>query len=156
MGSLALYLQDLPSLAISIGDTTPAGDRAGQLAYSSTLGMIVVWNGTSWQPDGVQGFKVGVTGKTLASEKYPTTAEYAFTIAASRCTAKAGTAATASTVFTVKKNGTSIGTITFAAGATSGTFSFSNTAIAAGDFITIEGPGTPDATLADIAFTIRN
>lgn len=68
--------------------------------------------------------------------------------------AKAGTAATASTVLLLKKNGTQFGTVTFAASGTTGTFSISgDTSFAAGDLWTMEAPATADATLADVTFT---
>ncbi|ARK56315.1 hypothetical protein BOC36_24920 [Burkholderia pseudomallei] len=68
--------------------------------------------------------------------------------------AKAGTAATASTTFTLKQNGTSVGTIVFSASGTTGTVSItSSTAIASGDLLALVAPATPDTTLADIAFT---
>lgn len=67
---------------------------------------------------------------------------------------KAGTAATASTTFTLKQNGTSIGTLIFGAGSASGTVSItSSTAIASGDLLALVAPATPDTTLANIAFT---
>jgi hypothetical protein len=66
----------------------------------------------------------------------------------------AGTAATASTVFTLKQNGSSIGTITFAASGTTGTVSFASAVtFSAGDTFEIDAPATADATLANIAFT---
>jgi hypothetical protein len=69
--------------------------------------------------------------------------------------ATAGTAATASTTFNINKNGSNIGTINFGAGATTGTFTFSAAvSFAAGDLLQIVAPGTPDATLADVNFTI--
>lgn len=69
--------------------------------------------------------------------------------------AKAGTAATASTVFTIAKNGSAVGTITFGAASTTGTFSFaSNVDLVVGDLLTVTGPASPDATLADIDFTL--
>lgn len=68
--------------------------------------------------------------------------------------AKASTAATASSVFTVYKNGSSIGTFTFAASGSTATFSGAGGAVAAGDLLTIVAPGSQDATLANIAFTI--
>ena len=62
----------------------------------------------------------------------------------------AGTAATGSTTFTLKKNGSSVGTFNFAASATTPTFTVASpVSFAAGDILTIEGPGTADATLAD-------
>lgn len=69
----------------------------------------------------------------------------------------AKTAATASTTFTVKRNGTSIGTMVFAASATTATFTLTGSATnAIGDIISVEAPSTADATLADIGFTLYN
>lgn len=68
--------------------------------------------------------------------------------------AKASTAATASSVFTVYKNGSSIGTFTFAASGSTATFSGAGGSIVAGDLLTIVAPGSQDATLANIAFTL--
>jgi Iap family predicted aminopeptidase len=54
-------------------------------------------------------------------------------------------------VFTLKRNGTSIGTITFAASGTTGTFSFASSVTwAAGDLFEMDGPATADTTLANI------
>ena len=66
----------------------------------------------------------------------------------------AATAATASATFTISKNGSSIGTAVFAAGATTATITLSATSFAAGDVITIVGPATADATLANVDFTL--
>jgi hypothetical protein len=67
----------------------------------------------------------------------------------------AGTAATASTTFTIKKNGSSVGSFNFATSATTATFTMASpTTFAAGDVMTVEAPGTPDATLAQITFTL--
>lgn len=68
--------------------------------------------------------------------------------------ANADTAATASTVFSLKKNGTEFATATFAAAGTTGTFvNAADTTFAAGDVLTMVAP-TRDDTLANIAFTI--
>jgi hypothetical protein len=67
----------------------------------------------------------------------------------------AGTAATATASFTIAKNGSAIGTMAFAAGATSATFAMSTaTSFAGGDVLTIVAPATPDATLANLAWTL--
>jgi len=69
--------------------------------------------------------------------------------------ARAGTAATASTVFTIAKNGTQVGTITFSAGSAVGTFSFASAVtMAVGDVLTVTAPGSADATLADVDFSL--
>lgn len=68
----------------------------------------------------------------------------------------AAVAATAQTILTVNKNGSSVGTITFAASGTTGTFVTTGTTVsfAAGDIITITAPASPDTTLADLAITL--
>lgn len=64
------------------------------------------------------------------------------------------TNATASTVFTVAKNGVAIGTITIAAGGVVATFvAASDTDFDVGDVLTITAPATPDATLANFGIT---
>ncbi len=67
--------------------------------------------------------------------------------------ATASVAATAETVFTIKKNGTSFGTATFAAAGVEGTFAVTATSFAAGDTFSLEAPATADTTLANIGFT---
>lgn len=65
--------------------------------------------------------------------------------------------ATGAAVFPIKLNGTQIGSINFAAGATVGTFTFSPTAsllLGSGDKLTISSPVTADATLSYVAATL--
>lgn len=67
----------------------------------------------------------------------------------------AKTAATASTVFTIYHNGTNIGTLTYAAASTTGTFSVaSGFTTAAGDVLEIIGPATADTTLANVSVSL--
>ncbi len=67
----------------------------------------------------------------------------------------AGTASTGTVHFTVKQNGSSIGTITFTASAT-GTPTFAAAVtFAVSDVITITGPATHDATLADVGLNFK-
>lgn len=67
----------------------------------------------------------------------------------------AQTAATSSAQFTLGRNGAVFGNITFAAGATVGTFNATTVPMFnAGDIINIVGPGVQDTTLADISVTI--
>ena len=65
------------------------------------------------------------------------------------------TNATASTVFTFKKNGVSFGTATFASSGNTATYSITATAFAAGDVLSITAPASADATLADISLTLH-
>jgi hypothetical protein len=67
----------------------------------------------------------------------------------------AGTAATASYVFTLLRNGALFGTVTFAAGSTgTPTFVTTATTFAAGDLLTVQGQSTVDATLARVRIKI--
>lgn len=69
--------------------------------------------------------------------------------------AKASTAATALSVYTIKKNGSSIGTLTFASSGTTGTFAMaSSTTFAAGDILRISAPSPADATLAGVKLNL--
>lgn len=69
--------------------------------------------------------------------------------------AVARVAATAETIFNVRKNGSNFGTITFAAAGTVGTVAAAlATAFVAGDVIDVVAPASPDDTLADIAIML--
>ncbi len=68
---------------------------------------------------------------------------------------KAGTAATAQTDFDLKKNGSSIGTVRFAAAGTTASYvSISASSWVAGDILTLVAPSSADATIADIWGTL--
>ena len=68
---------------------------------------------------------------------------------------KAGVAATAETDLDVQRNGTSIGTIRFAASASTSVFiAASETVLEPGDLLEVIAPVSPDATLADIAIAL--
>jgi hypothetical protein len=68
---------------------------------------------------------------------------------------KAGTAATAQTDFDLKKNGSSIGTVRFAAAGTTASYvSISSSSWAAGDILTLVAPASPDATIEDLWGTL--
>lgn len=69
--------------------------------------------------------------------------------------AVAGIAATGTTTVTIKKNGSSIGTIAWSTSGTVGVFTFaSSVSFAAGDIISLTGQSSPDATLANISITL--
>ena len=65
-------------------------------------------------------------------------------------------AATAQTDFDIKVNATSVGTMRFAAGATSASFiAASAITMAAGDSIKVLAPASPDATISGISFVLK-
>jgi hypothetical protein len=68
--------------------------------------------------------------------------------------AKAATVGTGAVVLSVRKNGVEFGTVTFAAGAASGTFAAAAKAsFAIGDIFTVVAPATADATFGDAQAT---
>lgn len=73
--------------------------------------------------------------------------------ASSQCSA--GIAATGSSVFNIQHNGSTVATATFAASATTCTFSTqASFALASGDTLAIIAPVSVDATLANISITL--
>ena len=64
-------------------------------------------------------------------------------------------APTGQAVYTIKKNGISIGSIDFAASNNNATFTFtSQQSFVVGDLLTIEAPATADATHDEISWTL--
>jgi hypothetical protein len=105
-------------------------------------------------------FDVGVfaPGLGTASQKLvriPLARAVVFSAGAALSIAKASANATASTTFTLSKNGTAFATVNFAAAAAVGIWTQAADAdFAAGDVLEIDGPGTADATLADVGLTL--
>lgn len=68
---------------------------------------------------------------------------------------KAGTASTGNVAFSLQKNGSQFGTITFNATATGVFAAATETTFAIGDQLTIVAPATADSTLADIGILLK-
>lgn len=97
----------------------------------------------------------GVTTNGLVLIRVPVARAITFPSGMTGSNLIAETAATAQTVFSLKKNGVEFGTATFAASGTSATFAAaSETSFAAGDILTVVAPATADATLADLGWAI--
>lgn len=100
-------------------------------------------------------FYPGVPGNSQLLARIKLARAVTFPINLTGSLADARVAATASTTVTLKKNGSSIGTLVWAASGTSGAFTFAAAvSFAAGDVLTLEGPATADVTLADISITL--
>lgn len=98
-----------------------------------------------------------VAGKPSASEIVLRTAFVEgvdFSVNLSGSVGTSETAATAATVFTLKKNGTSFGTVTFT-GSTGAFVAASATSFTSGDVLSVHAPTSPDSTLADISITLK-
>lgn len=115
----------------------PTEDLAGQpfRAFCTVLGRM---------PDGKDILIVPVTDAVVFPEDF----------AGSRGKAT-GAAAAASTVFSIRKNGVEIGTMTFASGQSVATFASSAEVLfdpSAGDVLSVRTPTPPDTGLADLGF----
>jgi hypothetical protein len=139
----------------------------GWKAYLQDENTGYTFNGSSWVSDAGatesgMAYDVGLffPGKPTASQEilripFVRGVDFADDLAGSQ--AKSGTAANASTEFSIRKNGVEFATATFAGAATTATFVTGSTSesFSAGDYLTIVAPGTPDSTLADIGFMLK-
>lgn len=97
----------------------------------------------------------GVPGVSVVIFQFLFTRSVTFPVGLTNSQGKAGVAATAQTDFDIQKNGVSVGTMRFAALATTATFiQASAQTYAAGDEIRIVSPNPADATLANLSFTL--
>lgn len=148
---------------VSRADPNTHHVRVSPPAGEIVLGLRLVTMGeTLGMPYDIGG---GTIGKPNVNEKIVNMAMtrdifFPANFAGSRATADA--AATASTVFTInKKDGggtTQIGTITFAIGATTGTFASTGgttQSLDNADTLFVTAPASPDDTLSDISITLK-
>lgn len=109
------------------------------------------------QPFDMSAFYPGIPTESAIVLRVPIARAVTFPANFANSQGKASAAATGSTAFDVQKNGASVGTMTFAGGATSATFVSSGGAavnFAAGDVLSVVAPGTPDATLANVGLVL--
>lgn len=107
------------------------------------------------QPFDLTAFYPGTPTASAIVTRVPVARAVTFPAGLAGSVGTATAAATASTAFDVQKNGASVGTITFAAGATSATFTAAGGfALAAGDLLSIIAPAVADATLANVGLVL--
>ena len=145
-GKVQKYFNDLA--AVSFSGSSADLTEATNLFYTDTRVKAVVKKNLVFVSVGVAS-----TNMTLT---LPITESYSIPINATGSSGKATVAATAQADVTIAKNGTTIGTVRWAAAGTVPTFvSFSGAvSLAAGDYLTAIFPGTPDATLANASFSL--
>ena len=103
----------------------------------------------------IAGFADGVPGNAQIMLRLPMIRAVTFDVNMAGSAGAASIAATASTTFNIAKNGTNFGTMVFALGATTASFVAAvPPAFAAGDVLSVTGPATADATLANVGFIL--
>lgn len=131
----------------------------GLTAYVQDENREYQYSGSVWVKKGpyiVAGFYPGVLESSSLCVRHSCVFAVDFPVALAGSYSKAGAAADAETVFSVKKNGSEFGTITFAASGTTGTLAAASATIfSAGDVLTIVAPASADATLADVDFQLK-
>lgn len=131
----------------------------GTVAYVQDEDTEYQYSGSAWalsRPYIVAGFYAGVLEDSALCLRHTFVMAANFPAGLTGSYSKAGTAATAETIFDIKKNGSSVGSITFAISGSTGTLAMASaTSFAAGDVLTIVGPSTADATLADVDFSLK-
>lgn len=130
------------------------GGGAQDLSSAPAYGYTITGAGQATVSVVTGTFLNGRPTANLIMQRYVFAGSVTFPTGLSGSQGTAGVAATANATFTVQKNGSAIGTMTFPAAATSATFAMATTTtFGAGDVLTLMAPASPDATLADLAWT---
>src|SRR6516165_2998773 len=103
----------------------------------------------------VSGSFAATSTPNLVVQRYVFAGTVTFPVGLAGSQGTAGVAATSSTTYAIKKNAANIGTMVFAASSTTATFATPTaTTFISGDILTVVAPPTPDATLANLAWTL--
>lgn len=129
---------------------------AMRLVISDGVNVRVVDGGEAAGPPFDLGFFwPGVMANNQLIARFAFTRTVFFPTNLSGSVSKSLAAANASTTIDVKKNGTDIGDIVFAAAGTVATYTFTANSFVSGDVLSLHGPAVADTTLADVAFTLK-
>src|SRR5207248_3996169 len=157
--SLFKYIYPASFVGQTIHVKLPAFNIFGQalqgLAGLSPTSYTLTGDGAIQGPAYVSGSWPGSPAASQVIERYIFASAVTFPAGFAGSYGTAGIAATAASTFTIAQNGAAIGTMVFAAGASAASFTMSAaTAFMPGDVLTITAPATPDASLANLAWTL--
>lgn len=143
--------------------SVPINPLALGLYYATDTKALSLWNGSSWDSTNVGGsnlwnpvVSLGGAKPQAGQELFKIILSYSTSLPSALTGSRGGceVAATSSSVFTLFKNGSSIGTATIAASTTTATFSFASmVSFAAGDLFSFTAPSPQDATLSGPFFS---
>jgi hypothetical protein len=141
--------------------TAPTNPVVGQFWYDLTDNAVKIWTGTTWNmlvptttPYDLYASFEGIPSSARVCARFVCGRNLTMPAALVGSRSTADIAATASTVFTITKNGTQFGSITYAAGSITGVFTGSSTTFVPGDKISIIAPIVPDTTLSSLSFVL--
>ncbi len=131
------------------------GDR--RLLYNNGTILLVIaeFSSLGGLPYDIGGTIVGQPAGGAILLRYPAPRAIRFPSGMVGSRGVTGTAAAATAIFSIRKNGTQFATMSFASGASTATFTAaSDTDFAAGDVLSVVSPSPADGTLADIGFAL--
>lgn len=144
------------SITLKVGTTT-AALAVGALALVYTDGtangltVAALASGTVVQPHDLHLYIPGTYTASQVVMRFNVVRAFTLPASLTGSVFNAGTASTANSSFTIKRNGTSIGTIAFNISATGAATFAAAVTFAVNDIITIEAPAAADATLANVS-----
>ncbi|MDE3038285.1 MAG: phage tail protein [Pseudomonadota bacterium] len=127
----------------------------GGVTYNASGQVVAVASNAGVNPYDIAGFLPGIptAGQTLFRIEMVRAVTLPASLTGSRAVCQ--TAPTGAITLPIKQNGTSIGSINFAASATTGTFTFASQVILnPGDVLELDAPNPADATFAGPSYTI--
>ena len=131
------------------------GGGAQSLASVPAYTYTVTGSGRASVTTTVSGSYTGSPTASLVIQRYVFADTVTFPAGLTGSQGTAGVTATATATYSIRKNGTAAGTMVFAAGAMTATFTMTSaTTYLAGDILTIVAPASPDTTLANLAWTL--
>jgi hypothetical protein len=131
------------------------GQELTALSAITATAYTLTGNGVSAQPSYISGSFAGSPGAGVPVFRYVFAGTVNFPAGLTGSAGSAGTAASGTATFQIEKNGSSVGTMVFGAGAAAATFTMASpTTFNGGDVLTIIAPSPADATLANIAWTL--
>lgn len=154
-GVSAAQLQYLGDVSVTPGAAIDQYALVYNNATGKWIAKSISGGGTTTAPVGLVAYMTGTytASQTLLKALVPMAVTLPLNLAQSY--AKCDVAPTAAVVCPITQNGTSIGSVNFAAGATSGTFTFATQiSVLPGDVIIVAAPSTADATFAGAAISL--
>jgi hypothetical protein len=127
--------------------TAAAGTNTTQIATTAFVQATKYYD--------VVGGAVGAIGASQLMTQFISGRTVTFPASLTGSVGYASTVPTASTTFTITANGTNVGTMVFAAGAHTPTFTAASSfSLSPGQLLIVTGPASADATIATVSFTL--